>query len=101
MEESPFDSIESARQYVRLLAEEVERVRGEIANDLDDATLEGERRRADALHLVDYKLKQLAQHLGESGRILNDLQMLRRLLVQRPERVNSPTPLPPLGLEVR
>lgn len=81
MVETPFDSIESAHEYVRLLACEVEDVTNIIQEEIDDAIAQRAERRIDTLRLVDYKLKQLGKHLGASRRILNDLQMLRRLLL--------------------
>ena len=81
MAETPFDSIESAHEYVRLLACEVDCVTDLIQKEIADAVAEQAERRVDNLRLVDYKLKQLAQHLSTSRRILNDLQMLRRLLL--------------------
>jgi hypothetical protein len=81
MAEDPFHSIESAQEYLRLLAAEVEVVRTEVSAYHDDATREQAARRLDALHVVDYKLKQLSHHLHTSVRILNDLKMLRRLLI--------------------
>jgi len=81
MAENPFDSIENAQEYLRLLATEVETVRNDIRRDVDEAARERAGRRLDALHVVDYKLKQLAQQLGGSRQILSDLRKLRRLLV--------------------
>jgi hypothetical protein len=78
---NPFDNIESAQEYLRLLAAEVESVRADIRGDVIDAEQERAARRLDALHVVEYKLKQLAQQLDGSLRLLNDLRMLRRLLV--------------------
>ena len=81
MPESPFERIESAHEYVRLLVSQVEEVRSDIQTDIADAEREQATRRLDALQVVDYKLKQLQQYLGASSRILNDLRMLRRLLL--------------------
>ena len=81
MVETPFDSIESAHEYVRLLACEVDSVTSLIQKEIDDAVAQQAERRIDTLRLVDYKLKQLAHHLSTSRRILNDLQMLRRVLL--------------------
>ena len=81
MPESPFERIESAHEYVRLLVSQVEEVRRDIQTDIADAEREQATRRIDALQVVDYKLKQLEQYLGASRRILNDLRMLRRLLL--------------------
>jgi hypothetical protein len=84
MSGTPFDSIESAQEYVRLLVWELEAVSNEIQRDIADATRDRAARRLDALQIVDYKLKQLRQHLGASSSILNDLRRLRRLLVEEP-----------------
>jgi hypothetical protein len=81
MADSPFDSIESAQEYVRLLESQVEYVRASIQADITEADREGAARRLDALYIVDYKLKQLAQYMSGSSRILNDLRLLRRLLI--------------------
>jgi len=80
MADSPFDSLESAQEYVRLLAAEVEDVRAAIQGDISEADRDQAARRLDALQIVDYKLKQLGHHMSASSRILNDLKMLRRLL---------------------
>ena len=45
------------------------------------AQAEGAQRRLEALQLVAYKLDQLARHTDGSRRILNDLRILRRLLL--------------------
>jgi hypothetical protein len=81
MAATPFDSLESAQEYVRLLGSEVEEVRAGIQGDITEADRDGAVRRLDALQIVEYKLKQLAQHMSASHRILNDLRMLRRLLL--------------------
>jgi hypothetical protein len=80
MVETPFESIESAHEYVGLLREQIISVRTEVAEDIGVAVEEGATRQFDALRLVDYKLSQLDQHLGAASRILNDLRALRRLL---------------------
>jgi hypothetical protein len=81
MNGTPFESIESAQEFVRLLVSEVEEARSAVQIDTAEAARDRATRRVDALHIVDYKLKQLEQHLCASGRILNDLRLLRRLLV--------------------
>jgi ribosomal protein S3AE len=81
MADTPFDSLESAHEYVRLLASQVQEARTEIETDTAEAARDGAARRVDALHIVDYKLKQLGQHMAAARRILNDLRILRRLLV--------------------
>src|SRR5688572_8432286 len=92
MPETPFDSIESAQEYVHLLVRVAEDVRTAIQRDIADAVSTQQTRRVDALRLVDYKLKQLTEHLGASRRLLNDLRMLRRLLIGGPEVDDGDSP---------
>ena len=87
MRENPFDSIESAHQYVSLLKQQVQEVKEHLIEDLDVASGNHESRRLDAVRLVEYKLTQLADHLAASARILNDLRALRRLLLAERETV--------------
>ena len=78
---TPFDSIESAQEYVALLADAVTEASQRIAEDVAvTSDLTGSDRRLAALRLIDYKLAHLHDHLSVSRRILNDLRMLRRLL---------------------
>ena len=80
--ETPFDSIEGAQEYVSLLAESLEEAMSAIQEDTAAAErTKGAERRLQALHIVDYKLNQLREHLSASRRILNDLRTLRRLLL--------------------
>jgi len=92
MAETPFDSLESAHEYVRLLAIEVEDARASIQGDIAAADRDQAARRLDALQIVDYKLRQLAQHLAASRRLLNDLKLLRRLLVGEDGGPEEPSP---------
>ena len=80
MNETPFDSVESAQHFVALLAEAIAEARDEIKEDTDAATAAAAARQVDALRLVEHKLAQLAAHVHASSRILNDLKMLRRVL---------------------
>jgi hypothetical protein len=81
--EGPFSSLESAHEYVTLLGQQVRDVRSSILEDMTIA----DGRRLDALRIVDLKLTQLDQHLAASGRALNDLRALRRLLLGEREAV--------------
>ena len=89
MADTPFDSIESAHEYVSLLSTQVGVVEHDIADEITLAANEGAVRRVDALRLVDYKVKQLEQHLIASSRILNDLRALRRLLLKGPRNAGA------------
>ena len=79
--QTPFDSVESAHDYVRLLAEALREARQEIEADIQAAKPKNERH-LEALRLVQYKLDRLDQHLRNSSRVLNDLRSLRRLLLE-------------------
>ncbi len=80
--ETPFDNIESARQFVELLIEAIEESRRDV--DADIALSEGNHsgRNKKALQLVSANLGKLSQHMATSRRILNHLKTLRRLLLQ-------------------
>lgn len=81
MSDTPFDSIESAHEYVTLLAKQVTVVRQGLADDIGESAGLHASRRVDAFRLVDYKLHQLEEHLGKSRRILNDLRALKRVML--------------------
>lgn len=80
-ERTPFDSIESSREYIGLLREAIGTSRRSVEADVAAAKSEGATRRLEALQLVTYKLDRLAWHIDGSHRILNDLRTLRRLLL--------------------
>jgi hypothetical protein len=81
MEPTPFTTIESAEEFLRLLHEEIGKVRVEI-----DTLLLAENssvpRREEALRLVAHKLQQLESHTQTSLRLLHDLRTLRSLLLK-------------------
>ena len=79
--DTPFDSVENAHEYVQLLMQAVLDARRDIEADVAAVTGPGSERRLEALRLVQFKLDKLEQHLRSGGRILNDLRMLRRLLL--------------------
>jgi hypothetical protein len=80
---NPFDSIESAQEYVSLLREALDEAYASIQDDTAEARLApGAERRVEAFLLVDHKLNQLRRHLMASLLLLNDLRLLRRLLLR-------------------
>ncbi|HSB76207.1 MAG TPA: hypothetical protein VLC12_11185 [Terriglobales bacterium] len=92
--ETPFDSIEGAQEYVKLLSQTVLEAKQAVQADLNAGGL-ADAKQLEALRLVYYNLEKLAQHLKAGSRILNDLRTLRRLLLQerRPKAtVIAPTP---------
>ena len=87
----PFDSIEGAQEYLGLLCSEVADAMQDVKADIGGQTNSEPQRRFEALQLVLYKLEQLEKHLKLSRRILNDLRMLRRLLLEeRSGRTETP-----------
>ena len=78
--ETPFDNIESAHEYIRLLREAVLESLHEVDSEIGIATASALERRLRALQIVSYKLQKLEQHLQMSSRMLNDLRILRSLL---------------------
>lgn len=83
----PFESVESAQEFVDLLVQAIDETQTEIQDQLRAAVQAGHSRHEQALQLVTYKLQSLAQHMTTSRRILNDLRTLRRLLLEeRPLR---------------
>jgi hypothetical protein len=79
--ETPFDNVESAHEYVRLLADALIEAKKDLDLDVAAAEAKPDRRR-EALRLVQYKLEKLNSHLQASSRLLNDLRTLRRLLLE-------------------
>lgn len=80
---SAFESIESAQEYLGLLAQVVTEAQQAVQADIQ-GSVESERpRRVEALRLIGYNLEKLDSHLKTSRRILNDLRMLRRIVQQR------------------
>jgi hypothetical protein len=89
---SPFDSIESAHQFVALLAETVAQAKRDVEADVQRESTSQSPRRLDALRTAMYSMEKLEQHMNKSRRILNDLRSLRRLLFE--ERTATSKPIP-------
>jgi hypothetical protein len=91
--DNPFETLESAYRFVSLLREAVDEAYASILDQMDSIRDgQGAGRRLDALHLVDHKLNSLRQNVLASLILLNDLRILRRLLLG--ERRTSDTEKP-------
>jgi hypothetical protein len=88
---SPFDSIESAHEFVALLAETVREAKCDVEADVQRESASESPRRLDALRTTLYSMEKLELHMNKSRRILNDLRSLRRLLFD--ERSAHPAPI--------
>jgi hypothetical protein len=75
-----FDSLESAQEFMILLAASIEEAAQDVEEGRRDAVGDGQDRRVQALDLALYKLKLLDGQVQKSRRILNDLRAIRRLL---------------------
>lgn len=87
--EGPFDSIESAHDYMDILATTTLEVLSELERDRDQALRDGEQRRAQAIDLAIFKLKMLGCYVYKGRRMLNDLRILRRLILNERVSVES------------
>jgi hypothetical protein len=101
--QTPFDSIESAQEYLALLAEVIAETRLEVEEDFVRLTDPAFARRQDAMRIVGYKLERLESHVAISRRLLNDLRSLRRLLLaeRRPTQAPEALAAAPVGAATR
>ena len=79
---TPFDSIENTQEYFGLLSEALIDVQGQIENDIRREGDASASRRLEALRVVLFKLQKLQEQVHSRSRILNDLRMLRRILMK-------------------
>ena len=78
---TPFDTIESALEFLQLLQTESAKAKQEVTS-LMEQDRAASPRREEAFRLVIYKLSQLNSHVESSQRVLHDLQALRTLLLR-------------------
>jgi hypothetical protein len=75
----PFETIESAHEFMVVLETVIAEAQSELQTMLNDVSDE---RRTEALRLALFKISQLDAHTRKSRRILNDLGLIRSLLVR-------------------
>ncbi|HTC89906.1 MAG TPA: hypothetical protein VK686_16475 [Bryobacteraceae bacterium] len=80
--EQPFQSIESAHEFMTVLENVIADAQRELESLLADANNASDDRRTEALRLALFKISQLETHTRKSRRILNDLGLIRSLLVR-------------------
>jgi hypothetical protein len=88
--ETPFDTIESAQQFIDLLIEAIVESKHDVDADIALPGRNRSKRSKQALQLVSANLAKLNHHVTTSRRILNHLKTLRRLLLE--ERQPDKTP---------
>lgn len=86
---TPFDSIESASEFITLLAQTIYEVKLDIEADIEKERTSYVPRRLEALRMAAYTLEKLELHLNRSRRALNDLRTLRRLLFEERTVANT------------
>jgi len=78
-----FGTIESAHDFMTLLSAAISESKAELQMDVERESASADlSRRLDALRVALYNVEKLETHLNRSGRILNDLRTLRRLLFE-------------------
>lgn len=87
--EYQFETLESAHDFVALLAETVAEAKRELEGDVQRESASDHSRRLDALRVALYSLDKLELHVNRSQRILNDLRSLRRLLFEERGRTSA------------
>jgi hypothetical protein len=80
--DQPFSSIESAIDFMHVLAETILEARMELHHEHQLAMSKGQDRRVRGIELAQFKLKMLAGNVHKSRRALNDLRKLRRLILE-------------------
>jgi hypothetical protein len=82
-DDRPFNTIESAQQFLALLAEAVDEALEEARAERQACRDNNLERRAEAWQLVAYTLTRLSSNVTSSRRLMNDLRTLRNLLERR------------------
>ena len=88
--EQPFESIESAHDFMNVLAQTIVTAMQDLHHDHQIAVKDGQERRARAIELALFKAKTLNSYVHKSRRTLNDLRTIRRLILNErmsPEQV--------------
>jgi hypothetical protein len=80
--QNPFETIESAQDFLRLLSTAISDAKLDLQSDVHRMGSSELSRRKDAIQITAYSLEKLEGHVKQSNRILNDLRTLRRLLFE-------------------
>ena len=89
--EDQFETLESAHDFMALLAETVAEAKRELERDVQREAAPS--RRLDVLRIAAYNVDKLELHLKQSRRILNDLRTVRRLLFEERDSRNKRHPV--------
>lgn len=86
--ERPFNTIESAHEYLSVLSEQIAEVMSDVRREIAASTAHQQERRTEAWQTVLYTLTKLQFNTASSRRLVNDLRTLRNLLT----RTSDPEP---------
>jgi hypothetical protein len=84
-QQTPFENIEGALEYVGYLLEASREAQKHIDEEIASAKNRQQDRKTQALQIVRYKLATLDFHILKSKRLLGDLRRLRRLILEERE----------------
>jgi hypothetical protein len=84
--ENPFGTIESAQEYMRLLADAVLEAKQDLESDIDTGTTSRSSRQLEALRVALFTLNKLDHNVQKVLRGLNDLRSLHRLMWREREQ---------------
>ena len=82
-DDRPFNTIESAQEFLALLSEAVDEALEEARAEHRACTENELARRAEAWQLVTYTLTRLSSQVTSSRRLMNDLRTLRNVLERK------------------
>jgi hypothetical protein len=78
----PFETIESAHEFLLLLSQAIEETKLEVDAELAQLGKGQSSRKLEALRLASFQLESLRTHIVSGQRIMNDFRCVRRLLLQ-------------------
>jgi len=81
-QDTPFDNIESALEYVSYLLEACQEAQGQVDDEIVLASEPPLERRKAAFQMVSYKLNRLSLHVAKCQHLLKDLRRLRRIILE-------------------
>lgn len=90
-ENTPFENIEGALEYVTCLLDACRIAQSQVEKEISPLQPVRPTRKLDALKLVDFKLEKLTSHLAKSERLLKDLRRLRRIILDERTSVGRAT----------
>jgi hypothetical protein len=78
--QGPFETIESAQEFLRLLVGAVVEAKRDLHEQIDEETTPRAPRKKEALQVALFSLNKLEKHIQISLCTLNDLRSLRRVM---------------------